>query len=102
MNYQNSSENYSNSPANYENSSSGKRRLITSDKVVIGYYVFAEHGVINFYNSGGRVAYMPGSGKTQSIFLSNGSGWCATIGSLNGKSVIGMTEGCILRFVADK
>lgn len=108
-NYDNSSSNYDNSPSNYENSSSkyengpaGRRRLLTSNGDYLGYFVFSKKGVLNLYSRSGRVAYMPSGGKTQSFFLSEGSGWCGTIGNANGQTVIGMTQSCLLQFMADQ
>ncbi|MGP4690629.1 hypothetical protein [Agrobacterium cavarae] len=101
-NYSNSEANYKNSAANYENSLSGKRRLIASDNTMIGYYVFSDNGVLNFYNAKGRIAYMPSGGETQSLFLAQGGGWCGTLGTANGKTVVGMTQRCLLQFIADQ
>jgi hypothetical protein len=101
-NYDNSPSNYDNSPSNNDNGLSGRKRLYTSDNKMIGYYVFSSHGVLNLYNSGGRVGYMPKGGKTQSIFTSKGNEWCGTTGQQNGQTVIGMTSSCLLRFYADR
>lgn len=104
-NYANSVSNYSNSPSNYANSSSnyanrpsGDRNIITETGDVIGYYVFNEEGVINFYNySGVRVAYLPAGGHTQS--LHSESGWCGVMGRINGQVFLGLIETCFLSFL---
>lgn len=101
-NYDNSSSNYDNSRSNYDNGPSGKRRLVSENGEYIGYYVFSKKGVLNLYARSKRVAYMPSGGNTQSFFLSEGSGWCGTIGNMNGKTVIGMTSNCLLQFMADQ
>jgi hypothetical protein len=101
-NYENSPANYDNSPANYDNSASGgKRRLVTQDGKIIGYYVPSKSGVLNFYNKSGRVAYMPAGGRTSSLFSSESSAWCGTFGTSNGKTAIGLTKACLLRFLID-
>ncbi len=101
-NYDKSPMNYDNSATNYDNGPSGKRRLLLENGRHIGYYNFSKKGVLNLYSQSGRVAYMPSGGKTQSFFLSEGSGWCGTIGNANGQTVIGMTQSCLLQFMSDQ
>lgn len=106
MNYDNSVNNYNNSPNNYDNSSfnyqnsiNGQRRIISTNNIFIGYYVFAQHGVINIFSvKGDRVAYIPSDGHTQSIFMSEG-GWGGTIVNLNGQLVFGFSQQCYLRLL---
>tara|TARA_R110002072_G_scaffold103944_1_gene227973 strand:- start:2963 stop:3451 length:489 start_codon:yes stop_codon:yes gene_type:complete len=107
-NYENSEGNYANSPGNYANSAgnyangiNGENRIISEDNLFLGYYVFSDSGVMNLYSaSGNRVAYMPSGGHTQSLFFSQG-GWCGTIGESGGKTVLGLTRNCHLRFTLD-
>lgn len=107
-NYENSERNYANSPSNYANSDgnyangiNGDNRIISEDNLFLGYYVFSENGVMNLYSaSGNRIAYLPSSGQTQSLFFSQG-GWCGTLGESQGNTVLGLTRNCLSRFELD-
>lgn len=106
-NYDNSKSNYNNSPSNYENSASnydnrigGGRNLVTEDGKALGYYVFGEDGIINFFNyNSRRVAYLPSGGHTQSVFTEDG--WCATLVEIRGGLVLGITQSCYYAFLQD-
>jgi hypothetical protein len=105
-NYDNSASNYDNSASNYDNSLSAQREsaaVFTEEGQRIGYYVFSKKGVLNFYNVSGhrRVFYMPATGRTQSVFLSEGSAWCGTLGQINGKLTLGLTRNCMLQLLMD-
>jgi hypothetical protein len=101
LSYDLSSGNYANSAGNYANGINGENRIISEDNLFLGYYVFSDSGVMNLYSaSGNRVAYMPSGGHTQSLFFSQG-GWCGTIGESGGKTVLGLTRNCHLRFTLD-
>jgi hypothetical protein len=100
-NYDNSVSNYDNSASNYDNGPSGKRSVVTEDGKRVGYYVFSKKGVLNFYHAGKRIFYMPGGGKTQSVFGSDGSMWCGTLGKMNGNLVLGLTRNCMLQMLMD-
>ncbi|MBM6595953.1 hypothetical protein [Microvirga pudoricolor] len=96
--YDNSPSKYDNSPAKYDNGINGKRRVISQDNKMLGYYVFSPGGVLNFYNmSGKRIAYMPAGGRTQSIFTEKA--WCGTMGNRSGAVVLGLTKPCYYRFI---
>lgn len=100
-NYSNSESNYDNSKSNYDNSKSGNRRLISQDNKFVGYYVYSDTGVLNFFNAfGKRVAFMPKSAKNQSVFT--GGRWCGTVASQNGQPVFAMSEQCYYRFLIDQ
>ena len=100
-NYSNSPGNYKNSRGNYENGMSGSRRLITERNEFLGYYVYSDHGVLNFYNaSGKRIAFMPKGGHTTSVFGERE--WCGTVGEDGGELVLGLTQGCFMRAVLDR
>jgi hypothetical protein len=100
--YDNSASKYENSSSNYANGPSGSRRLLMQDNKMIGYYVISSDGVLNFYNRQGRVAYMPAGDGTRSLFFSETSAWCGTFGEVNGQTAIGLTQGCLLRFMLDQ
>lgn len=98
--YSNSPSKYSNSSSKYSNGSSGKNRLLTENNEYVGYYVFTDDDIINFFNSEGkRIAYNPNLDETQSLFHSTKSKWCGTFGSFGGKRVIGFVPSCYYRFV---
>lgn len=99
--YANSKDKYDNSFAKYENGPNGDRRLLNARNEMVGYYVFSDDGVLNLYNSSKRIAYIPSGGETRSLFLSAEEGWCGTLGELNGKTVIGLTKACLLRFLLE-
>lgn len=70
-NYSNSISNYSNSPSNYNNSPSkngtnSENRLLVKDGSTlqrVGYYIYTDSGVINFFStSGKRMFYNPQKG----------------------------------------
>ena len=104
--YENSSSKYENSESRYENSSlkydngpSGNRRLITTENEFLGYYVFADSGVLNFFNTAGkRISYRPSNPDTKSVFTVDGD-WCGSIGKNQGALVLGITENCLLQFL---
>ena len=100
--YANSPSKYDNSPSKYDNSS-GKNRLYTQDRKVVGYAVYSSDGVLNIFSlSGTRLGYVPAGNHTQSIFASESPIWCGTRAMLNGKLVIGLTKSCYYRLLSDQ
>ena len=98
--YSNSPSKYSNSSSKYSNGSSGKNRLLAENNKYVGYYVFTDDGIINFFNSDGkRIAFNPNLDETQSLFHSTKSKWCGTFGSFGSERVIGLVASCYYRFV---
>lgn len=96
--YENSPSKYENSPSNYANRVGGGRNLVTEDNKALGYYVFGEGGIINFYNyNSRRVAYLPAGGHTQSVFTDGD--WCGTIGEIRGELVLGISQSCYYAFL---
>ena len=103
--YDNSDSKYDNSPSKYDNSQSkydnrvgGGRNLVTEDGKVLGYYVFGEDGIINFFNyNSRRVGYLPSGGHTQSVFTEDG--WCGTLGEIRGGLALGITQSCYYAFI---
>ena len=102
-NYDNSPSNYDNSPSEYENGANGRRRVLTANGDILGYYVFSKKGVLNFYSGSKRerVFYIPSGGQTQSVFMSEGSAWCGSVGTVDGKTVLGLTRNCMLQMMMD-
>ncbi|GAA6189871.1 hypothetical protein [Litorivita sp. NS0012-18] len=96
--YENSPSKYENSPSNYANRVGGGRNLVTEDNKALGYYVFGEGGIINFYNyNSRRIAYLPAGGHTQSVFTDGD--WCGTIGEIHGELVLGISQSCYYAFL---
>lgn len=103
--YDNSESKYINSPSKYDNSASnyanrvgGGRNLVTEDGKALGYYVFGEDGIINFFNyKSRRVAYLPSGGHTRSVFMEDG--WCGTLGEIRGELALGITQSCFYAFM---
>lgn len=96
--YSNSPTKYENSPSNYANRVGGGRNLVTEDGVALGYYVFGDGGIINFFNyKSRRIAYLPGGGDTQSLFFDGG--WCGTLGEIRGVTHLGLTQSCYYAFL---
>lgn len=103
--YDNSDSKYDNSPSKYDNSASnyanrvgGGRNLVTEDGKALGYYVFGDDGIINFFNyNSRRVAYLPSGGHTQSVFTEDG--WCGTLGEIRGGLALGITQSCYYAFI---
>lgn len=100
-NYDNSHTNYDNSKTNFDNGPSGNRSVIGPSGSRVGYYVFSSAGVLNFYSSQRRVAFMPSGGHTQSVFASSGNTWCGTIADISGEPVLALTRNCYLQFLMD-
>lgn len=99
-NYENSSSKYENSPAKFENGISGNRRIISEENEFLGYYVYNDKGILNFYNkSGVRVAFMPAGGQTPSVFMEDA--WCGTLGTKDGNTVIGVSVKCYYNFILE-
>lgn len=99
-NYENSASKYENSPAKFENGISGNRRIISAENEFIGYYVYNDKGILNFYNtSGARVAFMPAGGQTTSVFMDDA--WCGTLGTKDGNTVIGVSIKCYYKFILE-
>lgn len=99
--YDNAATTYKNSSTTYNNTASGRHGVYTQDGRRIGYYVFSDKGVMNFYNNSGRVFYMPSGGHTQSVFYTKGREWCGTLGQMDEKTVLGLTRNCMLRMLME-
>ena len=101
-NYNNSPSNYNNSPSNYENSL-GRNRLYNQERVIVGYAVYSPIGTLNIFStSGRRLGYVPATNNTQSIFASENSIWCGTLGILNERTVIALSQSCYYRLLSDQ
>lgn len=96
--YDNSPSKYANSASKYDNRVGGDRNIFTEDGKVIGYYVFGEGGIINFFNyNSRRVAYLPSGGHTRSVFTEEE--WCGTLGEIRGELALGITQSCYYAFL---
>ena len=92
--YSNSSSKYDYSPSKYSNSKSGNHRLLLKKEesyFYIGYYVWGDEGLINFYSSSGdRLFYS--SPETDAIFDAENGDFSGSLASLKGSSVLLVTE----------
>ncbi|WP_206422900.1 hypothetical protein [Photobacterium sanguinicancri] len=92
--YSNSSTKYDNSPSKYSNGKSGNQRLLLKkegDYFHIGYYVWGEEGVINFFSSSGeRVFYSPP--ETGAIFDGDKGEFAGSMATIKGGKVLVVTE----------
>ena len=92
--YSSSSSKYENSPAKYSNSKSGNQRLLMKKDgsyFYIGYYVWGDEGLINFFSSSGdRVFYSPP--ETDAIFEAEKGEFAGSIATLKDAQVLAVTE----------
>ncbi len=92
--YSNSSSKYDNSPSKYSNSKSGNQRLLLKNDgnyFYIGYYVWGDEGLINFFTSSGdRVFYSPP--ETDAIFDGEKGEFAGSIATLKDTKVLVVTE----------
>lgn len=92
--YSNSSSKYDNSPSKYSNSKSGNQRLLLKKDesyFYIGYYVWGDEGLINFFSSSGdRVFYSPP--ETDAIFEAEKGEFAGSIATLKDAKVLAVTE----------
>ena len=92
--YSNSGSKYENSPAKYSNSKSGNQRLLMKKDgsyFYIGYYVWGDEGLINFFSSSGdRVFYSPP--ETDAIFEAEKGEFAGSIATLKDAQVLAVTE----------
>lgn len=106
--FSNSPSKFSNSPSKFDNSSSkfdngknGKRRLLLEKEgsyFYIGYYVWGEVGLINFFSSNGkRMFYSPS--ETDALFGGEDGEFCGTLATLKGEKVLVLTEKGQLAFM---
>jgi hypothetical protein len=92
--YSNSSSKYDNSPSKYENSKSGSQRLLLkkgSKHFYVGYYVWGDEGLRNFYSSSGdRLFYSPP--ETGAIFDGDKGEFSGSLATLKDVNVLVVTE----------
>lgn len=90
----NSSSNPENSPSKTENSMNGNRRLLFEKDGIhyfIGYFVLSENGLLNIFSPyGNRMFFMP-SGSA-ALFGSENGEFCGALSTVNGKTVMILTE----------
>ena len=99
-NYDNSPSNYNNSPSNYENSLGGNRLYNprTSNcwlRCLLSNWYFKY--LLNVWEA--LRNFVPATNYTQSIFASENSIWCGTLGILNGRTVIALSQFLLLQVV---
>lgn len=90
----NSSSNPENSPSKTENGMTGNRRLLFEKDGIhyfIGYFVLRENGLLNIFSPyGKRMFFMP-SGSAAFFGSENGE-FCGALATVNGKTVMILTE----------
>jgi hypothetical protein len=92
--YSNSSSKYDNSPSKHSNGKSGDQRLLLKkdgNYFYIGYYVWGDEGLINFFSSSGeRVFYSPP--ETDAIFEGDKGEFAGSIATLKDAKILIVTE----------
>ena len=92
--YSNSKSKYDNSPSKYSNSKSGDKRLLLKkgkSYLYIGYYVWGDGGLINFFSSTGeRLFYSPP--ETDAIFDGENGEFGGSLAIINDTKVLNVTE----------
>lgn len=92
--YSNSISKYDNAPSKYSNGKSGDQRLLLKKDgsyFYIGYYVWGDEGLINFFSSSGeRVFYSPP--ETDAIFDGDKGEFAGSIATQNDTKVLAVTE----------
>jgi len=101
--FSNSPLKFDNSPSKFDNGKSGNRRLLLEQAgsyFYIGYYVWGDDGLINFFSSKGkRLFYSPS--ETDALFGSEDGKFCGTLATLRGGKVLVLTEKGQLAFMKE-
>lgn len=101
--FSNSPSKFDNSPSKFDNGKSGNRRLLLEregDYFYIGYYVWGEDGLINFFSSNGeRLFYSPS--ETDALFGGEDGEFCGTLALLKDEKVLVLTEKGQLAFMKE-
>lgn len=92
--FSNSPAKFENSPSKFENGINGNRRLLLEQEgtyFFIGYYVFGDDGLINFYSPDGtRIFYSPPD--TGGLFGGESGKFCGTLAVLDQEQILVLTE----------
>ena len=101
--FSNSPSKFDNSPSKFDNGSSGNRRLLLEQGgsyFYIGYYVWGDEGLINFFSSKGkRLFYSPP--ETDALFNGEDGEFCGTLATLKNEKVLVLTEKGQLAFMRE-
>lgn len=101
--FSNSPSKFDNSPSKFDNGPSGNRRLLLEKEgsyFCIGYYVWGDDGLINFFSSNGeRLFYSPA--ETDALFGGEDGEFCGTLATLKDEKVLVLTEKGQLAFVKE-
>lgn len=101
--FSNSPSKFDNSPSKFENGKSGNRRLLLEqegDYFYIGYYVWGDDGLMNFFSSNGtRMFYSPSD--TDALFGGENGEFCGTLATLKSEKVLVLTEKGQLAFMKE-
>ena len=94
---------FNNSPSKFDNGRSGNRRLLLEQGgsyFYIGYYVWGDEGLINFFSSKGkRLFYSPS--ETDALFGGEDGEFCGTLATLREQKVLVLTEKGQLAFMKE-
>ena len=101
--FSNSSSKFNNSPSKFDNGRSGNRRLLLEQGgsyFYIGYYVWGDEGLINFfYSKGKRLFYSPS--ETDALFGGEDGKFCGTLATFRDQNVLVLTEKGQLAFMKE-
>jgi len=102
--FSNSPSKFDNSPSKFDNGKSGNRRLLLEQGgsyfYIIGYYVWGDDGLINFFSSKGkRLFYSPT--ETDALFGGEDGEFCGTLATLRGENILVLTEKGQLAFMKE-
>ena len=101
--FSNSSSKFDNSPSKFDNGKSGNRHLLLEKEgsyFYIGYYVWGDDGLINFFSSDGkRLFYSPS--ETDALFGGEDGEFCGALAVLNDENVLVPTEEGQLAFMKE-
>jgi len=101
--FSNSPSKFDNSPSKFDNGKSGNRRLLLEKDgsyFYIGYYVWGEDGLTNFFSSNGkRLFYSPS--ETDALFEGEDGEFCGTMATFKDEKVLILTEKGQLAFLKE-
>lgn len=102
--FANSPSKFDNSPSKFDNSTSGSRRILLEqggNYIYIGYYVWGDDGLINFFSSNGkRLFYSPS--ETDALFGGEDGEFCGILAILKEEKVLMLTEKGQLAFMKEE
>jgi hypothetical protein len=92
--FSNSPSKFDNTPSKFDNGKNGNQRLLLEKEegfFYIGYYVWGEDALINFFSSNGRRLFYSPS-ETDAVFGGENGEFCGTMATLEAEKVLVLTE----------